>query len=44
LNKQLGAVALLNPNVGRTDAEIAFNDGVYPFLEWAFDAYNAGAL
>ncbi|KAF9477543.1 hypothetical protein BDN70DRAFT_810519 [Pholiota conissans] len=26
LNKQLGAVALLNPNVGRADAEIAFND------------------
>ncbi|KAF8197552.1 SacI homology domain-containing protein [Pholiota molesta] len=26
LHKQLGAVALLNPKVGRTDAEIAFND------------------
>lgn len=28
LNKQLGAVALLNPsNSGRTDADLAFNDG-----------------
>ncbi len=28
LNKQLGAVALLNPtNSGRTDADLVFNDG-----------------
>jgi len=31
LNKQLGAVALLNPsNSGRTDADLAFNDGEKP--------------
>jgi len=30
LNKQLGAVALLNPSkAGRTDADLAFNDGVF---------------
>ena len=30
LNKQLGAVALLNPtNSGRTDADLVFNDGKY---------------
>jgi len=33
LNKQLGAVALLNPtNAGRTDADLAFNDGLEAFL------------
>lgn len=33
LNKQLGAVALLNPsNSGRTDADLAFNDGVFSVM------------
>lgn len=46
MNRQLGAVALLNPSeLGRTEADIVFNDGkLHLFLAYVYELNPARSM